>query len=116
MTLKAPFTLPLGFLPAFGYRGGRRFVALFWEPCGDEACYDDGESYACGLCDNWLYLDFVRRPEVRRWLDDNDINLGNSDEAATHWLVVDALTGDIYAAPCSEALRIVRTQSTPEKE
>ena len=46
--LKAPFPLPAGFLAAFGYSGGRRFVALFWEPCGDEACYDDGVSYACG--------------------------------------------------------------------
>jgi hypothetical protein len=40
MTLKAPFQLPAGFLPAFGYRGGRRFVGLYWEPSGDEAAYD----------------------------------------------------------------------------
>jgi hypothetical protein len=38
MLLKAPFRLPPGFLAAFGYPGGRRFVALYWEPCGDEAC------------------------------------------------------------------------------
>jgi hypothetical protein len=108
--LKAPFHLPAGFLTAFGYDRGRRFVALFWEPSGDEACYDDGESYACGLCDNWLYLDFVRRPEVRRWLDDNDINLGNSDEAATHWLVVDAVTGEVHAAPHRDARAILVNQ------
>jgi hypothetical protein len=111
--LKAPFTLPPGFLAAFGYRRGRRFVGLFWEPCGDEACYDDGESYACGLCDNWLYLDLVRRPEVRRWLDDNGVNLGNSDEAATHWLVVDAGTGEAHAAPCREARAVLISQRLP---
>ena len=42
--LKAPFRLPDGWLRSFGYPGARRFVALFWEPAGDEACYDDGVS------------------------------------------------------------------------
>jgi hypothetical protein len=112
--LKAPFRLPPGFLTAFGYPYGRRFVSLFWEPCGDEACYDDGQSYACGCCDNWLYLDFVRQPEVRNWLDANAINLGNSDESASHWLIADALTGDLYAAPQREARAIVRNQTLPE--
>src|SRR5262245_23840018 len=103
MTLKAPFTLLPGFLPAFGYHGGRRFVALFWEPCGDEACYDDGQNYACGSCDNWLFLDFVQRPDVSAWLDENGLNLGNSDEAALHWLIVDAQTKEVFAAPRQEA-------------
>jgi hypothetical protein len=31
MLTKAPFQLPPGFLQAFGYREGRRFVALYWE-------------------------------------------------------------------------------------
>jgi hypothetical protein len=112
--LKAPFRLPPGFLTAFGYPYGRRLVALYWEPSGDEACYDNGQSYACGCCDNWLFLDFVRQPEVRQWLDTNAINLGNSDETATHWLVADALTGDLYAAPQREARAIVRIQTLPE--
>jgi hypothetical protein len=115
MTIKAPFQLPPGFLPAFGYREGRRFVALYWEPCGDEACYDDGVSYACGMSDNWLYLGFIRRPEVRRWLDEQGLNLGNSDEPATHWLIADAVTGDLYAAPRREALEIIRRQALPEE-
>lgn len=114
MTLKAPFTLPPGFLPAFGYRGARRFVALFWEPCGDEACYDDGQNHACGLCDNWLFLDFVRRPDVRAWLGENGLNLGNSEEAALHWLVVDSGTGDVFAAPCAEARATIRRQGWSE--
>jgi hypothetical protein len=113
MTIRAPFQFLPGFLQAFGYRGGRRFVALYWEPCGDEACYDDGVSYACGMADNWLYLGFIRRPEARRWLDEQGVNLGNSDEPATHWLVADAVTGDLYAAPRREAMEVVCRQQPP---
>jgi hypothetical protein len=113
MLRKAPFTLPAGFLAAFGYPGGRRFVALFWEPSGDEACYDDGQSYACGMCDNWLYLGFIHRADVGRWLDEQGLNLGNSDEAAQDWLVADALTGDLHAAPSREASAVVRQQQLP---
>jgi hypothetical protein len=112
--LKAPFRLPEGWLTAFGYRRGRRFVGLFWEPCGDESCVDDGVRSACGLTDNWLYLDFIRQPHVRCWLDGQNLNLGNSDESAQHWFVADALTGDLYAAPCREARGIVRAQTLPE--
>jgi hypothetical protein len=111
--LKAPLRLPEGWLTAFGYLRGRRFVAIFWEPCGDEACYDDGVSYACGMSDNWLYLDFVRQQHVRQWLDDNSIHLGNSDEAAQHWLVADARTGELYAAPRREAHAVLLAQELP---
>ena len=115
MILKAPFRLPSSFLPAFGYQSGRKFVALFWEPCGDEACYHDGKSYACGSCDNWLFLDFIRQPDVRRWLDENGIHLGSSDETAQHWLIVDALTGDLYAAPRQDARVILLRQALSEQ-
>ncbi len=110
VALKAPFRLPDAFLLRFGYRGRRRFVALCWEPCGDEECYHDGVSSACGCCDNWLFLDFIRQPQVRLWLDENGLNIGNSEVAAQHWLVADAQTGDLYAAPGREAHRIVRQQ------
>ena len=110
MFLRAPFKLPPGFLAAFGYAGGRRLVALFWEPSGDEACFDDGVSYACGMCDNWLYLDFIHQPQVREWLDANGLNLGNSDEAATHWLIADAETGDLFAAPSKQSHAVVCSQ------
>lgn len=116
MTIKAPFQLPPGFLPAFGYRGGRRFVALFWEPSGDEAAYEDGISSAVGLSDNWLYLDFIRQAEVRRWLDEQGLHLGNSDEPAVHWLIADAVTGDLHAASRREALEVVRQQDLPAEE
>lgn len=114
MILKAPFRLPSSFLLAFGYQSGRRFVALFWEPCGDEACYHDGQNYACGSCDNWLFLDFIRRPDVLCWLDENGIHLGSSEETAQHWLIVDALTDDLYAAPRQDARAILVGQELSE--
>lgn len=115
MLTKAPFRLPAGFLAAFGYPGGRRFLALYWEPCGDEASWDDGISSAVGMSDNWLYLDFIRQPHVRQWIDDNGLNLGNSDESATHWLVADSTTGDLYAAPRREAFGVVHNQQLPDE-
>lgn len=108
--VKAPVRLPPGRLRAFGYPGGRRFVALYWEPCGDESCYHDGAFWACGAADNWLLLDLLRRPDLRGWLDDNDFRVGNSEEPATHWLVADGLTGDLYAAPRRAAGAALRSQ------
>ena len=111
--LKAPFQLTEGWLTAFGYPHGRRFVAIFWEPCGDEACYDDGISSACGMSDNWLYLGFIRQPQVRSWIDENQLDFGNSDESATHWLIADASTGELFAAPVREAYSAVQAQRLP---
>lgn len=73
MFIKAPFPIPNGFLRLFGYPGPRRFVALFWTSMGDEACFDDGQSSACGLSANWLYLSFLRRKNVRAWRDENEL-------------------------------------------
>ena len=111
MLIEAPFQLPPGWLRAFGYLDDRRLVSLYWEPCGDEACFCDGRISACGVADNWMYLNFVRRPEVRAWLTASGIHLGNSDEDARDWLVVDAVTGRVFAAPATEARRIVVGQS-----
>src|SRR5689334_13072129 len=39
-----------------------RFFAVYWQPCGDEACYDNGRSSGTG---NWTgYLAYVRHPAV----------------------------------------------------
>ena len=52
-------------------------------------------------------------PTCRRWMEEHGLNLGNSDEPAQHWLVADALTGDLYAAPTREASTVVRQQQLP---
>lgn len=113
MFLKAPFVLPTDFLAKFGYSLGRRFVGLYWEPCGDESCYDDGQASACGLSDNWLFLAFKRRDDVAAWLSNNGIKLGNSEESAQHWLVVDSQNGEVYAAHWREARQAVIRQIIP---
>ena len=116
MFLKAPFLLPSDLLPTSRPQLGRRFVAIFWEPCieGDDASHDHHSNHVCGLCDNWPLDDLVRRPEARGWLDENGIRLGSSDEEARHWLVVDVRTREIYAAPSDVALTVLLRQKLPE--
>jgi hypothetical protein len=68
------------------------------------------------MSDNWLYLGFIHQADVGRWLDENQINLGNSDETAQHWLVADTATGDLYAASCRLAHAIVHQQQLPDQD
>lgn len=110
MLVKSPLSLSPGFLDAFGYAYSRRFVALYWEPCGDEACYSDGVSSTCGCCDNFMYLNLVRQPELRLCLYANGFNLGSSDEPATAWLLADRLTGILYVGPKNEVHAILLEQ------
>jgi hypothetical protein len=114
--IKAPFSLPSGFLRAFGCPTPRRFVALFWTSLGDESCWDDGQSSACGLSDNHIYLTFLRRKDVWAWRDAHELNFDNSDEEAEHWLVVDADTGEVYASSVGDARVIVSHQALPTLE
>jgi hypothetical protein len=37
-------------------------------------------------------------------------------QPAEHWLIADAVTGDLYAAPRREALEIVRRQALDTRE
>lgn len=107
--------MPADWLTQFGYHGGRQFVSLYWEPCGDEACYDDGISSACGMSDNWLYLAFIRKPPLADWLDEHGIRLGDSEREAQHLLVVDTHTGDLYAAGRREAVSVLVEQHLPSE-
>jgi len=50
---------------------------------------------------------------VWAWRDENELNFGNSDEEATHWLIVDKDTGEVYAAPKAEARQAVIDQKLP---
>jgi hypothetical protein len=112
--IKAPFPIPYDFLREFCYPGPRRFIAFYWTPLGDDACFDDGQSSACGLSDNLLLLTFLRRKDVWAWRAEHELNFGNSDEEATHWLVVDKDTNEVYAAPKAEARQAVIDQKLPE--
>jgi len=67
-------------------------VAFFWEPCGDEAMFDDG---VCSADGNWWgFLQFVRHPSVAPWLSPYD--LGSSDGEARHCLLCDLESRNVY--------------------
>jgi hypothetical protein len=61
-------------------RGPRRFVALFWEPAGDELGWTDGQSSGAGQLDHWLWLDYLHRRgqfagPIHGWLVEHQVDL-----------------------------------------
>ena len=92
MIRQIPVKLPESFEEALGYPGQLKWVAFYWEPCGDEAMFDDG---ICSGDGNWWgYQAFVDHPNVAPWLSPYD--LGSSDAEATHWLLCDLETREVY--------------------
>jgi hypothetical protein len=92
MMFEIPIKLPEKFEAALGYHRGRKWVAFYWEPCGDESEFDDG--ICCGT-GNWMgFLEFVRHPKVSPWLKGH--NLGSSDQTATDALLCDLESRDIF--------------------
>lgn len=92
MIRQIPVKLPEPFEEALDYPGQLRWVAFYWEPCGDEAVYDDG---ICSGDGNWDgFLQFVRHPSVAPWLSPYD--LGSSDSEARHWLLCNLETRETY--------------------
>ena len=85
MLIPLPFQLPASLPEALGYQGGRRWVALYWEPCGDEARVND--FHIDTECFWWSFAQFTRHPKIRPWL--RGYNLGDSDTEAVHWLLCD---------------------------
>jgi hypothetical protein len=55
-----PFELPAMFVEQLGYRRDRRFVAVYWEPLGDEVTFRDDTFLLCG--GNWYpFTQFFHR-------------------------------------------------------
>lgn len=104
-----PLALSPSFLGRLGYRSARRFVAVSWEPAGDEAAYFDGLITVVGA-DPWAYAALVWPPRVAAWLRGHAIMLGNSDRAATHWLLVDRAADRGFVCRARAVRDIVRTQ------
>lgn len=105
-----PFPLPRTFLRRLGYRHDRRIVAVYWESAGDEAAYTDGVHSLVGA-DASVYWEVTRQPAVEAWLWAHHINLGTSDDVATHWLLVDRATDQAYVCDLRGAREHVKTQS-----
>ena len=75
-------------LQRLGYRFQRRLVGAYWERAGDEAAFDDGAHSLIGA-NHYVYGELIGQQPVQDWLIEHRINLGNSDEVATHWLLID---------------------------
>ena len=105
-----PFALPPMFAEQLGYRGDRRFVAAYWESAGDEVTVRDDAFLACGLGDWFPWTQFFHQPGVSSWKMRNNINLGSSDESATHWLIVDRVTERGFVAPAEDAYERIQQQ------
>ena len=98
MIRQIPVKLPKSFEEAMGYQGGLRWVAFYWEPCGDEAVYDDGFYSEDG---NWCgFINFADHPSMAPWLSPYD--LGSSDGEAKHWLLCDLENREVYVGEKEE--------------
>jgi hypothetical protein len=100
--------LPPLLTEAVGYDGSQRFVALYWEPCGDELAWDDGVAMHVGA-EYEPWLKFTWHPAVRPHLA--GFRFGGSDQRAEHYLVVDRLEQRAYVAAASRAKPVLDAQA-----
>ncbi len=93
---------------AVGYQNQKnaRYLALWWEPCGDEVMVSDGMVSFTG---HWPgYLAYVQHPLVAPVLA--NYNLGSSEDFATHRLMINLDTRQAYVALAAKADRILSLQ------
>ena len=101
------FICPAEFWPALGYRGEARFVGVYWEPAGDEACWCDGRRTVVGA--EWAAYNAL----IGHNFEPKDAAhqlLGSSEERATHWLVIERAAERAWLAKASEARAFLRSQ------
>jgi hypothetical protein len=93
---------------AVGYQNERcaRFLALWWEPCGDEVMVADGYVSFTG---HWPgYLAYIQHRRIYPLLV--GLNLGSSEESADYHLVIDLVERKAYVAPNWDADRLLTSQ------
>ena len=111
-TTITPIAIPVPPAPlleqAVGYRNTKnaRYLALWWEPCGDEAMVSDGPMTFTGCWPG--YLAYVQHPTVNPSLA--IYNLGSSEEMASHRLVIDLIERLAYIATSQEAEHLLAAQ------
>lgn len=95
----------------------RRYLALWWERCGDELGWTDGVRGGAGQLDHRLWLTMMQRSGLDfRLREQAGINLGSSEEEPTHWMVVNVETGEAWIAPKALARRIVEQERLEVEE
>jgi hypothetical protein len=86
-----------------GYRGDKSAVCFWWERDGDELAWFDGQSMACGMGDNWKFLD---------WLRDNRamtaLQIGDSDNKAVNVILYDMANDRLALIEKNKAFRALR--------
>jgi hypothetical protein len=93
---------------AVGYQNYRnaRFLALWWEPCGDEVMVSDGLVTFTGLWSR--YLAYMQHSVVHPHLV--AYNLGSSDCPADHHLLIDLAERQAFIGTGEEADKLLTTQ------
>ncbi len=114
--LPLPIPMPPSLEGALGYSGEGRFLALWWEPAGDEAMWSDGRT----TTDAWWhgFLTYIQHPRVEPYLAPYD--LGSSEEPAAHYLLLDLVDRQAYIGTASQVTRFLhdytpRPDLTPEQ-
>jgi len=93
---------------AVGYQNqhNAHYLALWWEPCGDEVMVSDGIVSFTG---HWPgYLTYVQHSLIAPALI--NYNLGSSEDFATHRLLIDLDTRQAFVVLAAEAERILSSQ------
>ena len=104
-----PFALPGTLLPELGDGCDRLVVGLYWAFASAQLVYNDGLREVMGA-NGGPFLAFLRRPPVRHWLYEFEVDLGCSAAPAAHWLLVYRPTNSGFVAPARLAERQVRRQ------
>ena len=107
---RLPIPVPLAPIleRAVGYRNQREahYLALWWEPCGDEVMVSDGYVTFTG---HWPgYLAYVQHRLVAPALV--NYNLGSSEDPATHRILIDLESRQAYIVLGAEGERILASQ------
>ena len=93
---------------AVGYQRNTetRFLALWWEPCGDEVMVSDGSISFTG---HWPgYLTYVQHPRIYPHLA--SYNLGSSEYEAEYHLMIDRKERGACLLPSNQAGRLLSGQ------
>jgi hypothetical protein len=87
---------------AVGYRNYRNthYLALWWEPCGDEVMVSDGLVTFTGLWPG--YLAYVQHKSVHPLL--TEFNLGSSENPADYHLIIDLVERGFRCAQSNRSL------------
>lgn len=93
---------------AMGYPEGgvAKFVAFYWLPAGDEACFDDGQLSGTGEYEGYLF--YPQHSAV--WPKLKGYDFGSSDNYGQHQLLLDREMRQFYAGTNDAVSRVLFEQ------